>query len=83
MQAIQLQSHIGNDGILKIQLPKNFYNMDLNVTLTIEPLSEEVIAKFEEKLSWHKFIEQTYGCMADSPIKRGGQGQYEIREVLQ
>jgi hypothetical protein len=31
---------------------------------------------------WREFIELTYGCMADDPIYRGEQGQYEIREAI-
>jgi hypothetical protein len=35
-----------------------------------------------EALEWHNFIEGTYGCLADAPIERGDQGQYEIRAVI-
>jgi hypothetical protein len=29
---------------------------------------------------WHSFIEKTYGCLADDPIERGNQGEFENRE---
>lgn len=32
--------------------------------------------------SWPIFIEQTYGSLADDPMERGNQGQYEVREAL-
>jgi len=32
---------------------------------------------------WHSFIEQTYGSLADDPIERGDQGQFEVREVIE
>jgi len=32
--------------------------------------------------NWKEFIESTYGCMADDPIYRGEQGQYETREAI-
>jgi len=32
--------------------------------------------------SWQKFIKDTYGCLADDPIERGEQGEYEVREVI-
>lgn len=32
--------------------------------------------------NWKKFIEATYGCMADDQIKRGEQGEYELREGI-
>ncbi len=34
-------------------------------------------------MDWHNFIDQTYGCLADDPIERGEQGDYEIREVIE
>ncbi len=45
----------------------------------ISPVSYEVPAKVEPD-SWAKFIEDTYGSLADDPIERGEQGQYEVRE---
>jgi len=38
----------------------------------------------DENLSdWKEFVGETYGCLADDPIERGGQGSYEIREALE
>lgn len=31
---------------------------------------------------WHKFLDKYSGCLADSPIKRGDQGNFEQREEL-
>ena len=36
--------------------------------------------KKSEELEWHDFIEKFAGCLADDPIERGAQGEYEIRE---
>ena len=33
--------------------------------------------------NWPSFIEQTYGSLADDPIERGNQGQYEVREAIE
>ncbi len=40
------------------------------------------IPKKTKITNWKEFIELTYGCMADDPIYRGEQGQYEIRESI-
>ena len=34
------------------------------------------------KSNWQEFIRNNYGCLADAPIERGEQGNYEIREVI-
>jgi len=31
---------------------------------------------------WQNFINQTYGCLADDPIERPDQGEYEVRERI-
>lgn len=31
---------------------------------------------------WSAFVKETYGSLADDPIERGEQGEYEIRETL-
>ncbi len=31
---------------------------------------------------WGTFINETYGSLKDDPIKRGPQGEYEIREAI-
>jgi hypothetical protein len=46
------------------------------------PKTSTVITKKVKDLEWHNFIEETYGCLADAPIERGEQGQYEIREAV-
>lgn len=37
----------------------------------------------QEDLAWATFIEQTYGSLADDPILREEQGNYEIREPIE
>ena len=50
----------------------------------IEPLYKiiKALEKRESKTlgkGWLDFISQTYGCMQDSPIRRGEQGAFDIR----
>jgi len=35
------------------------------------------------QLDWHEFLAETYGCLAEAPITRGEQGQYENREAVE
>lgn len=36
----------------------------------------------KEQAEWHRFIRETYGCLSESPIERGDQGVYEVREAI-
>ncbi len=42
----------------------------------------DVPLQASEASEWKAFINKFAGCMADNPIKRGEQGEYEIREKL-
>jgi len=33
--------------------------------------------------SWQQFVASTYGSLADAPIERGAQGQFEARAPLE
>lgn len=40
------------------------------------------ISKKDKSLEWHQFINETYGCLSESPIERGIQGEFEVREEI-
>jgi hypothetical protein len=76
MKAVSLKSHIGSDGILKIQIPTEEKETDVEIIVFIE-------SKTKEKKIWEKkFLNDTYGCFKDSPIKRLPQGEYPDRDKL-
>jgi uncharacterized membrane protein YccC len=35
------------------------------------------------RMDWHEFIDRTAGSLADTPLQRGEQGEYEEREPLE
>jgi hypothetical protein len=52
METIKLNSHIGEDGILQIQMPTNLKEKDVEVVLVIQSLENE--AKLADKLEYTK-----------------------------
>ncbi len=82
MKRITLQTHIGSDGLLRLELPVGMADVDLEVTVTMQPLASATNSDPEE-LGWPPdFFEQTYGILRDVPLERGDQGEYEVRESL-
>ncbi len=49
----------------------------------INPSAPAVTPQNTQVSDWHTFIEQTYGSLADDPLERGDQGQFEAREVIE
>jgi hypothetical protein len=78
METITLHSRVGTDGLLKLQVPVNLTNIDLDVVLVVQPV---VSPGLEE--GWPPgFFEQTYGSFRDQPLVREPQGEYEIRDEI-
>lgn len=36
-----------------------------------------------QRSTWLSFVEQTYGSLTGTPIERGDQGQFEVRETIE
>jgi hypothetical protein len=72
MQTIKLRSHVGEDGILHLDIPLNMKGTDLEITMTVEAVKTNNnsgdSAQDLSQLSWHEFIEKTAGSCADDPI---------------
>lgn len=78
MQSITVQSHIGNDGILRLQVPVGLKDVDVQVTLALEEAHQNSAAKSPEDLGWPpEFFEATYGCLKDDPVERPLQNEFE------
>ena len=41
MQSIQLKTHVGEDGLLKVQMPPEIKDMELDVMVVFQPSSNE------------------------------------------
>ncbi|WP_414551833.1 hypothetical protein [Anabaena sp. CCY 0017] len=83
---IKMNSYVGEDGILHLDIPVNMQETELEVTVTVKPVQKtiDLLAEAEvNKLEWHDFINMTYGCLADDPIIRHPQGEYEERGTIE
>ncbi|MDY7005645.1 MAG: hypothetical protein SWX82_17360 [Cyanobacteriota bacterium] len=67
MQNIHLKkAHIGEDGILKVQMPATVKNTQLEVLVIFQPTTEEKISRHQ---GWPPdFFRRTWGSCADDPI---------------
>jgi hypothetical protein len=80
--AIQFHSRVGNDGVLNLQVNLGQSEATKEVVVTIAPVAAEP-AVDAASLSWHEFIERTYGSCAGRGLERHDQGQFEQRESLE
>ena len=82
MKSVQMRSHVGKDGILRLQVPVDISNQDMEVLLALHPVPEKTV-DIPEPSGWPPdFFKITAGAFKDNPLKREAQGEYEIRESL-
>jgi hypothetical protein len=80
MQTIRFRTHVGTDGLLKLEIPLEVADSDLEVEINVQPIEEAAVTKG----TWPRgYFEQTAGVLADDPLIRASQGEYEKREPLQ
>ena len=78
METIRVRSRSNAEGILHIDVPVNLKDTELDVILTIEPVSPAQKGKGYPP----GFFEQTYGSCQDDPIVIDEEGIYEEQEEL-
>ncbi len=77
MQSITLHSHVGEDGILHLDIPVGLTDAELEVTVTVQTV------KTPEGTGWPPgFFEETFGSLRDEPLEREPQGELQEREPL-
>jgi hypothetical protein len=82
MQSVKLRSHVGKDGILKLEIPLNLVDTDLEIMVVFQPVTST--APGPEDSGWPaNFFEQTYGSFRTEPLIRESEGEYETREDLE
>lgn len=81
MQSVRLQSHVGQDGILRLELPLDIVNTDVELLIVFQPVLSE--PQSPQELGWPPdFFEKTFGSFKDEPLQRPPQGEFEIRHEL-
>lgn len=82
MQSIKIQSRVGSDGILKLEIPVGLTDADLEVLVVVQPLASPSTTSPED-LGWPAgFFEETAGAWQGEPLIREEQEEYETRDEL-
>ena len=83
MQSIQLKAHVGPDGLLQVQMPSEYKDMDLEAIVIFQPVAARESVKTPEGSGWQPgFFEEVIGGWVGEPLVRENQGDYEEREKL-
>jgi hypothetical protein len=69
MKCISLRGQVGADGVLRLQVPTEFSDAELDVVVIIQPLREQAHFGDLERASWEDFVNQTAGSIPDCDEK--------------
>lgn len=96
MANLTLHATSGPDGVLRLAIPVDVpgatYDVHVSLSsaqssaqLTAEPVQAGQTAPMtpEQWSEWRAFITRTAGSLADDPIERPAQGEYEQRESVE
>ncbi len=84
METIKIRQRVGQDGILHLNIPVGMQDKEVEVMVIYQSIEILTAAKTPEDLGWTPgFFEQTAGCLADDPIQRYPQGEFEKREGIE
>lgn len=77
METLKIRTHIGSDGLLKLEMPVGAENVDAEVVViyTIQPKTEAE--------AWVDFVNRTYGILADDPIERPAELPQDVRDPIE
>lgn len=76
METIRLRTHVGDDGMLRVETPVDTPNADYDIV---------VIYRVHETQAsdWAAFVDATYGILADDPLERPSDLTLEVREAIE
>lgn len=81
MQRITLNSHVGQDGILHLDIPVDVVDTDLTITVILQPIAESQHEKQPQGKGWPaNFFEETSGCLKDTPLIVDSEGVFDDLE---
>jgi hypothetical protein len=79
---LQFHSRVGDDGVLNLQVNLGQTEAKKEVVVTIAPLAPAV-ADEAKSLSWHDFLERTYGSCEGLGVERPEQLPLEERDPIE
>jgi hypothetical protein len=83
MSSIKLRSHVGEDGILHLDLPVGITDTDLEVTVKVETIAPQSNNSPQGKGWPPGFFEETFGCLKEEPLIIDGEGIFDDEEKLE
>lgn len=77
MRTLMLRAHTDKDGVVRLEIPTDLTDCDLEIVLVIHPIGAESVDKMGYPLG---YFEETYDSMADDPLERNQPPPPDVRD---
>jgi len=80
VETLKLRTHVGSDGVLKLEVPTAMNNRDIDVVVVMQVVEETPV----DALGWPVgFFDRTYGALADDPLERPAELPWDKRDEVE
>jgi hypothetical protein len=79
MQTITLKARADRDGLLKLEIPTNLADRDVEIVLVMHPLTAKPLDDMGYPVG---YFEETYGMFADEPLERNQPLSPDVRDEI-
>lgn len=78
METITIKAHVGHDGLLKLEIPTAYADLDLEIALVLHPVQNPAMAA---QFLPADFFQKLDAIASDDMLERPEQGTFEAREA--
>lgn len=80
MQTLTLKARTGKDGIVRLEIPTNISDQEIEIVLVMQPIQTDPLDEMGYPLG---YFEETYGMFANDPIERGQPLYPDLRDEFE
>jgi hypothetical protein len=80
MQTMTLKARADKDGIVRLEIPTNVADQEVEIVLVMQPMEEEPLDDMGYPIG---YFEETYGMFADDPIERNQPLYPDVRDEIE
>jgi len=80
MQTITLKARADHNGVVKLEIPTNLADQEMEIVLVIQRLEGQAVDKMGYPIG---YFDETYGSLADDPIERNQPPYADVRDEIE
>lgn len=80
MQTVTLKTHTDKHGMIRLEIPTQLANQDVEIVVIMQPFSTDGVDAMGYPIG---YFEETYGSFADAPMERQQPLHFDTRDPLE